>query len=64
MRYFFHNFTKDKNHVEEVRIIQDYGKSFIIERYDRIEERWYKDTVNALFIVPEDKLADRLSITS
>lgn len=62
MRYFLHDFTKDANHVEEIHILHDHGKAMIIERYDRIEERWYKDTVNALFVVPEDRLADRLTI--
>ena len=62
MRYFLHDFTKDPSHVEAVHVLHDYGKAIIIERYDRIEERWYKDTVNSLFIVTEDRLADRLSI--
>ena len=62
MRYFYHDFTKDPSHVEEIHILKDWGKSFEIERYDRITEEWYREVVNALFIVSEDKLADRLAI--
>lgn len=54
MRYYY--IKEDEDIFEEVRVILNGGKAFVIERYDPISETWSTSSVNGLYMVEEQYL--------
>lgn len=56
MKYYLVHDFKDLENIEEIRIVENFGKAICYDRYNRISEEWERKTVNAIHVIDESRL--------
>lgn len=54
--YLYTGRLGDIANTEEVHVVEHFGKSACIDRYDPITEEWVRSSVNALQLVSEEQI--------